>query len=327
MAKLAHRSFSHHTKIPEGTQRVNIPVAHLPQNLRNACSEALASLAKEVEFSRRKTTCTPTSPTQALHTSTHLHLHINQELPEPTIKAVHFLPFKIGCGTSSNKIRLYSLEGIEKLVSYGFLTAANMVDAELFAPLSEEAEEAQTGSPNSSQTASTSSARVRRRMVDAAVEAVYECCRVEDERVQEQAVKAMQTIVTSANCDVHARSMVLAVRTCFQIFLRAKGTVSLDISKSGLSQMLGIAMQRLERAYKHASSLEGMVPHSGDTDSNSADSSGGGVDSSSGDIPHSDRNITDQGPSKSSQNAEANAELQVRTLFLRPRAFEYTHHP
>ncbi len=59
-------------------------------------------------------------------------------------------------------------------------------------------------------------------------------------------IKALLVAVTSANCEVHEASLLLAVRACFHIHLISKNQVNKTTAKAALTQMLSVVNQRME---------------------------------------------------------------------------------
>jgi hypothetical protein len=52
--------------------------------------------------------------------------------------------------------------------------------------------------------------------------------------------------VTSAHCEVHETSLLLAIRACFHIHLISKNQVNKTTAKAALTQMLSVVNQRME---------------------------------------------------------------------------------
>lgn len=66
----------------------------------------------------------------------------------------------------------------------------------------------------------------------------YLCC--------PKVIKALLIAVTSAHCEVHETSLLLAIRACFHIHLISKNQVNKTTAKAALTQMLSVVNQRME---------------------------------------------------------------------------------
>ena len=73
-----------------------------------------------------------------------------------------------------------------------------------------------------------------------------------DEGVQVQVLKALLSIVTSGHIRVHENSLLLAVRTCYNIFLASRNLNYQATAKATLSQMLNCVYNRMEQACAEA---------------------------------------------------------------------------
>lgn len=131
----------------------------------------------------------------------------------------YFLPFELGCQSKSPKIVISALDCIQKLIAYGHLTG-NSPD------------------PRNPQ----------RLLIDCIVETTCSCFSgpSTDEGVQLQIIKALLTLVTSQSCQVHGSSILLAVRTCYNIYLGSKNLVNQTTAKATLTQMLSVIFTRME---------------------------------------------------------------------------------
>lgn len=88
--------------------------------------------------------------------------------------------------------------------------------------------------------------KVRRSMMDVVMETICACKDQEDELVQLQIVKAVLTAVTSSVSAVHETTLLLAVKTCFYIYLVSRTPVIQTTANATLAQMLNVVFQRLE---------------------------------------------------------------------------------
>ena len=71
-----------------------------------------------------------------------------------------------------------------------------------------------------------------------------------DEGVQLQVLKALLTIVTSSYIRVHENSLLLSVRTCYNIFLASRNLINQTTAKATLNQMLNYVFSCMEIASK-----------------------------------------------------------------------------
>jgi hypothetical protein len=76
---------------------------------------------------------------------------------------------------------------------------------------------------------------------------ICNCADEMDDTVQLQVIKALLTAVTSVQCEVHEASLLLAIRTCFNIHLMSKNSVNKGTAKAALTQMLSAINQRMEK--------------------------------------------------------------------------------
>ena len=84
------------------------------------------------------------------------------------------------------------------------------------------------------------------RLMDLVVETVCKCSDEFDDGVQLQVLKVLLTAVTSAYCEVHEASLLLAVRACFHIHLISKNPVNKTTAKAALTQMLSAVNVKME---------------------------------------------------------------------------------
>ena len=136
----------------------------------------------------------------------------------------YFLPFELACQSKSPRIVTIALDCIQKLVAYGHLTG---------------------NSPDPKNPS--------RLLVDCIVETICYCFSgpSTDENVQLQIIKALLTLVTSQACYVHEGSILLAVRTCYNIYLGSKNLVNQTTAKATLTQMLNVIFTRMEIEVEH----------------------------------------------------------------------------
>lgn len=130
-----------------------------------------------------------------------------------------FLPFELACQSKSSRIVITALDCLQKLIAYGHLTA-NVPD-------------------------STTPGKL---LIDRIVETICACFSgpTTDEGVQLQIIKALLTVVTSQHVEVHEGTVLLAVRTCYNIFLASKNLINQTTARATLTQMLNVIFTRME---------------------------------------------------------------------------------
>lgn len=146
----------------------------------------------------------------------------------------YFLPFELACQSKSPKIVIVALDCIQKLVAYGHLTGNN--------PDPKNADKI---------------------LIDSIIETICSCFNgpSTDDGVQLQIIKALLTLVTSQQCQVHEGSILLTVRTCYNIYLGSKNLVNQTTAKATLTQMLNVIFSRMEAqvALQHQQHLEDLA--------------------------------------------------------------------
>lgn len=79
-----------------------------------------------------------------------------------------------------------------------------------------------------------------------AIELLCRCDDIADEGVELRVLKGLLTAVTSPTVHVHGQALLLAVRTCYNIFLLSRSEVNQTTAKASLTQMLNLVFQRME---------------------------------------------------------------------------------
>ncbi|KAG7171828.1 Brefeldin A-inhibited guanine nucleotide-exchange protein 1-like [Homarus americanus] len=131
----------------------------------------------------------------------------------------HFLPFELACQSKSAKIVVSALDCVQKLIAYGHLTG-NCADP---------------NNPN-------------KRLIDHIVETICNCFNgpSTDKDVEIQIIKALLTVITSQYVSVHEGTVLVAVRTCYNIFLASRDMNNQVTAKAALTQMINIIFTRME---------------------------------------------------------------------------------
>ncbi|KAL0026445.1 hypothetical protein WJX79_010345 [Trebouxia sp. C0005] len=79
-----------------------------------------------------------------------------------------------------------------------------------------------------------------------AVELLCRCDDIPDDGIELRVLKGLLTAVTSNAVHVHGQALLLAVRTCYNIFLLSRSEVNQTTAKASLTQMLNVVFQRME---------------------------------------------------------------------------------
>ncbi|XP_042880494.1 brefeldin A-inhibited guanine nucleotide-exchange protein 1-like isoform X2 [Penaeus japonicus] len=147
----------------------------------------------------------------------------------------HFLPFELACQSKSARIVVTALDCIQKLIAYGHLTG-NCPDP---------------NNPN-------------KRLIDYIVETICNCFNGQstDKDVEIQIIKALLTVITSQYVSVHEGTVLVAVRTCYNIFLASRDMNNQVTAKAALTQMINIIFTRMENQAIEEAAEESSRDHS-----------------------------------------------------------------
>uniref|UniRef100_A0A8B9LIY9 ADP-ribosylation factor guanine nucleotide-exchange factor 2 (brefeldin A-inhibited) n=1 Tax=Astyanax mexicanus TaxID=7994 RepID=A0A8B9LIY9_ASTMX len=131
----------------------------------------------------------------------------------------YVLPFELACQSKCPRIVSTSLDCLQKLIAYGHITG-NAPDS---------------GAPG-------------KRLIDRLVETICNCFQgpQTDEGVQLQIIKALLTTVTSPHIEIHEGTILLTVRTCYNIYLASRNLINQTTAKATLTQMLNVIFTRME---------------------------------------------------------------------------------
>lgn len=131
-----------------------------------------------------------------------------------------FYVLKLACQSRSSRIVIIALDCIQKLVAYGYLRGTRL-------------------DPNE---------QTKGLLIDTIVESVCNCFHgpATDDGVQLQIIKALLTLVTSPLCQVHESSLLLAIQTCFDIYLSSRNSTNQNTAKATLTQMFNNSFQKME---------------------------------------------------------------------------------
>lgn len=131
-----------------------------------------------------------------------------------------FYVLKLACQSRSSRIVIIALDCIQKLVAYGYLRGTRLDPDE----------------------------QTKGLLIDTIVESVCNCFHgpATDDGVQLQIIKALLTLVTSPHCQVHESSLLLAIQTCFDIYLSSRNITNQNTAKATLTQMFNSSFQKME---------------------------------------------------------------------------------
>ncbi|XP_015794593.1 brefeldin A-inhibited guanine nucleotide-exchange protein 1 [Tetranychus urticae] len=131
----------------------------------------------------------------------------------------YFHPLELSCGSKSARIVIIALDCIQKLIAYGHITG-------------------NTQDPRNPE----------KLLIDVIVDTICSCFHgpSTDEGVQLQIIKALLTVVSSQYCQVHEGSVLLAVKTCYNIYIGSKNLINQTTAKATLTQMLNVIFRRME---------------------------------------------------------------------------------
>ncbi|MGH0182636.1 UNVERIFIED_CONTAM: hypothetical protein FKN15_010131 [Acipenser sinensis] len=87
-----------------------------------------------------------------------------------------------------------------------------------------------------------------KRLIDRILETICNCFQgpQTDEGVQLQIIKALLTAVTSPHIEIHEGTILLTVRTCYNIYLASRNLINQTTAKATLTQMLNVIFARME---------------------------------------------------------------------------------
>ncbi|KAH0540473.1 hypothetical protein KQX54_017657 [Cotesia glomerata] len=182
--------------------------SHLSQ-LRKSCESALDDLRNEIKE-------VPNVQGEEA---------ISNALPQPrndsnVISAEkYFLPFELACQSKSPRIVVTALDCLQKLIAYGHLTG-NVPD----------------------------STDLNKLLIVRIVETICSCFMgpQTDEGVQLQIIKALLTVMTSQHVEVHEGTVLLTIRTVYNVYLASRNLVNQTTARATLTQMINVIFARME---------------------------------------------------------------------------------
>uniref|UniRef100_A0A665VUT2 ADP-ribosylation factor guanine nucleotide-exchange factor 2 (brefeldin A-inhibited) n=1 Tax=Echeneis naucrates TaxID=173247 RepID=A0A665VUT2_ECHNA len=194
----------------------------------------------------------------------------------------YVLPFELACQSKSPRIVSTSLDCLQKLIAYGHITG-NAPDSR--AP--------------------------GKRLIDRLVETICNCFQgpQTDEGVQLQIIKALLTAVTSPHIEIHEGTVLLTVRTCYNIYLASRNLINQTTAKATLTQMLNVIFTRMEN--QAVSGMSGLVLISNHSTYSVFEDEGAEMpptasqQAEDGDKPASNQNATEPETTEGEEDSEA----------------------
>ncbi|XP_011875106.1 PREDICTED: brefeldin A-inhibited guanine nucleotide-exchange protein 2 [Vollenhovia emeryi] len=182
--------------------------SHLSQ-LRKSCESALEDLRNEIKD-------VPAVQGEEV---------TSNALPQPKSDSnvitaeKYFLPFELACQSKSPRIVVTALDCLQKLIAYGHLTG---------------------NVPDSTEPSKLLIVRI--------VETICGCFTgpQTDEGVQLQIIKALLTVMTSQHVEVHEGTVLLTIRTVYNVYLASRNLVNQTTARATLTQMINVIFARME---------------------------------------------------------------------------------
>lgn len=182
--------------------------SHLSQ-LRKSCESALEDLRNEIKD-------VPVGQGEEI---------TSNALPQPKSDSnvitaeKYFLPFELACQSKSPRIVVTALDCLQKLIAYGHLTG---------------------NVPDSTEPSKLLIVRI--------VETICGCFTgpQTDEGVQLQIIKALLTVMTSQHVEVHEGTVLLTIRTVYNVYLASRNLVNQTTARATLTQMINVIFARME---------------------------------------------------------------------------------
>ncbi|VDK59211.1 unnamed protein product, partial [Anisakis simplex] len=179
--------------------------------LRKACEQAIEELNATTEYNNA--------------TGENVSNSVSGNVLPSHIQFVHadryFLPFDLACRSKSARIVVIALDCLQKLIAYGHLVGDGV----------------DVSNPD-------------RLLIDRIVESI--CTPFvgpnTDEGVQLQILKAILAVVLAPTCEVHEATLLLAVRTCFNIYLASRSPINQSTAKASLTQVINAVFGNMQRA-------------------------------------------------------------------------------
>ncbi|GIL58908.1 hypothetical protein Vafri_13917, partial [Volvox africanus] len=191
----------------------------------------------------------------------HLQSSVDPELPDLAPRTDSALTdpvcdriigiFRLAVDTMRPEVIEVALDCIQKLVAFRFLQGAvYAVDTERTAS-GRGGDDAGAGGggggehPQQPRQPQPGDAAARKPQAQA-IELICRCDEIPDDKVELHILKNLLTATTSTTFTVHGQALLLAVRTCYNIFLMSRSEINQQTAKATLTQMLNVVFQRME---------------------------------------------------------------------------------
>ncbi|CAF0723278.1 unnamed protein product [Brachionus calyciflorus] len=134
----------------------------------------------------------------------------------------YFLPFELACKCKSPRVVETSLDCIQKLVAHGYLNESSKM------------------SPDSTLT--------KPQFIQRLIKTICLCFDGPDidDIVQLQIIKSLLTILTCPHIEVHEQTMLLPIKTCYNIQISSRSLVNQASARAALTQIINTVLTRLE---------------------------------------------------------------------------------
>ncbi|KAG2437305.1 hypothetical protein HXX76_005962 [Chlamydomonas incerta] len=159
-------------------------------------------------------------------------------LPDPVCDRILGI-FRLAVDTQRPEVIEVALDCIQKLVAFRFMQGA------VYAVNAERAPGAGKDGDDAGEGGQAGNAGAHRPQAQA-IELICKCDEIPDDKVELQILKNLLTATTSTTFTVHGQALLLAVRTCYNIFLMSRSDVNQQTAKATLTQMLNVVFQRME---------------------------------------------------------------------------------
>ncbi|CAF3428875.1 unnamed protein product [Rotaria sp. Silwood1] len=178
---------------------------------------------KKSQYQQLKRACETalTSITKDIQTSRISESSILPSTDQQSINAEkYFLPFELACTSNHPRMVDTSLDCLQKLLLHGHLlgSIADPIDPSKL-------------------------------LIDRIVSTICMCFRgvQTEEQVELQIIKALLTIMTSQVIEIHQRSVLQIIKTCFNIYLTSRSKINEATAQGSLSQMLNGIFSKMEQ--------------------------------------------------------------------------------
>ena len=148
----------------------------------------------------------------------------------------------MACESQHGGATIVALDCLQKLLAHGFLRGDERITRQVSSSSSS------PPPPPSDAGAPETTNKEEVPLIDEVVETVCRCNNLADDGVQLQVIKALLTAITTEHATVNEESLLLAVRSCYNIHLVSHSIVNKTTAKATLTQMLSFMFQRMETA-------------------------------------------------------------------------------